>query len=1366
MSAANRSRRLISGSPLALTVASLLFFSFFLACAGQGDINRVQPDAIQKSLFMNADGSPRTFYYRKTTIGVPPTSAYSFEGLMGDMYKVRFDIRKEYLVGYRSYDYAPGSENPTTGGTNNTDTPFLIYKITSHFDVKREYNAATGEETNVISENTTDRGWEQRAYMRVDWSQNLAEGTEPDLTDPMYYLLYAHKLDTGYAIGTDDSSLTNPDRPIIHADYIDWVSKEQRTPDLLGCYKQFGADDEVGPFGCGPAEITYRNSLLPVPASEYEPLTYPDRELIRDTDGTPIRMAFGGPTGIIPCTSDALKANGLSGDDCTEAGLDKFAKFGFFRTVLPTYDRQVGATQEGREYYINRWNIWQETIAKDEKGNPIIDANGVPARIKITDRKTRTITYYMNPEFPDDPALRAMAATVVNDWNTAMKETVAGLILTAPTNATPSIPQIQDRAKTLPDIIVLKENDCNLANVNAFLTANPDVKSSIEARDTNHVLDLDNLQAADLLKACTALEVVTENRREGDTNHPKFTWERNGDLRYSFVHWVDRPQVQGPLGYGPSSADPETGEIISAGAYLYGAALDIYTKFAVDSVRLANMQLSTDDLLSGKTISDVLAESAKASKARLGERMTDAARAEVQARLKALGPTRDARLVSVGAGIDDTPIKAVKGTAAEKLLLNDDVLPAVLRGYRPGDAVPGDAFDQAMAKPWLSSQAREDRRARFQNFAQHGCVYMAEFADDAILGTALELDKMGLSPDQMFTELRKRIFRGLTDHEVGHTMGLRHNFAASTDALNYDDQFWNIRSTVADPTKWDSDYKISEYSYASVMDYGARFNSDIQGLGKYDTAAIRFGYGQLFDLIVQSDDSSFSLANKITLWDYSSLPIITGAATSTQNEKFNSAATTVARYDDFIAMWTQQFRALKTNPNAYITVYRERPYKFCEDMFEGNLDCKTWDRGANQQEVVSNVTEQFRNYYAFNAYRRGRTNWDIDLYLTRLQERYFNRYSEAFQFFFFLSDYLQYDLGADLFLASVDSLNAIAAILQAPEPGLHCPTATSPTIATFPVDSNTGYIDSSICLPGKPKLDIELPDAKPFYINFSDDYYYTFTRVGSLLEKLQALNALTSTEARFFRVDELSDVAARSSINYYRVFRDEMVKLLSGVIRDDPANYAATFGGTTAAPTYQPMPVIDLDTFGYVNPPTPGYAQPGAVHIETPVNKSIRYWALLFGLGRLGSSWDFTLDFQNFLAIGVKGADDDFVTNNPAAVIEYTHPETGIVFRATTNGGGAATNIGKQLLDELNAITGTAGTTTGTIPTTITSYSDGTPLPNWYAAKKKLDDAAAGTDQDVYNAAHSLFNYVNQLVGYRIDLIGDIRMFRKLLLLP
>ena len=71
MSAAT-SRRLFSRSLLAVPLAGLLLS----ACAGQGDINRVQPDAIDKSIFFKDDGSPRVFYYRKTITGVPPTNAY------------------------------------------------------------------------------------------------------------------------------------------------------------------------------------------------------------------------------------------------------------------------------------------------------------------------------------------------------------------------------------------------------------------------------------------------------------------------------------------------------------------------------------------------------------------------------------------------------------------------------------------------------------------------------------------------------------------------------------------------------------------------------------------------------------------------------------------------------------------------------------------------------------------------------------------------------------------------------------------------------------------------------------------------------------------------------------------------------------------------------------------------------------------------------------------------------------------------------------------------------------------------------------------------------------------------------------------
>src|SRR6185369_5277881 len=158
-----------------------------------------------------------------------------------------------------------------------------------------------------------------------------------------------------------------------------------------------------------------------------------------------------------------------------------------------------------------------------------------------------------------------------------------------------------------------------------------------------------------------------------------------------------------------------------------------------------------------------------------------------------------------------------------------------------------DQINRASPATWLSDSARAARQSRFQRLAMNGCIYMGEFADDGIIGLALKLKDRQLSGDALFKNLRTLIFRGLADHEMGHTMGLRHNFSGSTDALNYGDDFWRIRSTTPQ-TEWENN-SLSEYQYSTVMDYGSRFNSDVNGLGKYDMAAIRFGYGQLVDVM-------------------------------------------------------------------------------------------------------------------------------------------------------------------------------------------------------------------------------------------------------------------------------------------------------------------------------------------------------------------------------------------------------------------------------------------------------------------------------------------------------------------------------------
>ncbi len=1074
-----------------------------------------------------------------------------------------------------------------------------------------------------------------------------------------------------------------------------------------------------------------------MPASEYEPLAYPDNQKLFQPDGTPIQFATDNYGRTINCDSADLAKAGLSGADCQPAQVGQFSKFGFFRTVRQGYNAQVGSTTQARDYLINRWNIWQSTIQRDASGNPITDANDNPVRLPYAERTTRTITYYTNPEFPDDPDLWNQAAAVVSDWDTALRMTVAGLAYTEKNpGKSIAMADLQTAANTLPKIVVLKHNDCEFANVQKFMSAHPDVVDLVKQQVSTGTLDIENFAAADLEKACSALQAVTASLPAGDERH--FQWERNGDLRYSFIYWIDRPQPSGPLGYGPSSADPETGEIVSASAYIYGASLDNYAQFAVDSIQLANGNLDPDDLLSGKTITDVLAETSNNKQLRKKEALSPANRSAAYARFKALGSQAN-RLVKVGAGIDDQAVSRIAGTQLQNLLFNDDLLPGVVPGYKPGDTPPANVMGLAMGEEWLSSQAREARKARQQTLSENGCFYMAEFADDAILGTALKYDQLKLSPSDMFKALRVAIFRGLTDHEMGHTMGLRHNFAASTDALNYGDEFWQ---TYTDPTMTDvqKDVADAEYQYASVMDYGARFNTDIQGLGKYDMAAIRFGYGQLVDLIPQANENLWTgLANDIILNDYSRLPAMLGTG-PTDISAMDSSGTTVAAYkDDINSLFSSSALPLP-----------ERPYKFCSDEFEGNFDCKTWDRGANQQEIVGDVTDSFRNYYVFNAYKRGRTTWQIDNYLNRLESHYFNKYTEAFQFFYYFGDQLAgTDFGDDLALASVDALNALGSILETPEPGLHCQTAYSPTVLTEPSLPDD-------CSTTTPSYTFNLPDAKPYYIEFSNDFYYQIQRVGSLYEKLEALFTLTTTEARFFRIDTFAD-ANRYSINFYQIFRDQMVSLLSGVIRNDPSSYGATWNeGIT------PTPVVDLTTYGVLNPPVPLYAQPGVPRIDTPVNLTIRYWTLLLALARLGSTWDATLDFQNYLVVAVKGSDDDFTLDPKAKVVEYTHPETGVIYRAPD--ASTPRNIGAQILDELASITGTSGVA-GTIPAKYGTYSDGSPLPDWYTAKAAVDAAAAGTDQTAYQNALATLSVVEQVLEYRVDLISDIRLFRKQMML-
>jgi hypothetical protein len=189
------------------------------------------------------------------------------------------------------------------------------------------------------------------------------------------------------------------------------------------------------------------------------------------------------------------------------------------------------------------------------------------------------------------------------------------------------------------------------------------------------------------------------------------------------------------------------------------------------------------------------------------------------------------------------------------------------------------------------NQAREEKLQRFEAFGYD----FEPFSYNVIEGEGERYK--GKSGAEIYKDLRDRIFIAVTLHEVGHNMGLRHNFRATFDAMNYFPGYWKARDAAAnadhpndkvngharlyarsnpkgvwapselasvpmDDTSWTKTSGASVgptsalgLQYSSIMDYGAAFNTDLAGLGHYDAAAIKYGYANYVEVFTDAASS-------------------------------------------------------------------------------------------------------------------------------------------------------------------------------------------------------------------------------------------------------------------------------------------------------------------------------------------------------------------------------------------------------------------------------------------------------------------------------------------------------------------------------
>jgi hypothetical protein len=1251
----------------------------------QPPVNRVQPNVTRKTDLLGDD-----WYFLSTVVDTPYSTDFTFVGEQGELERVRWEIQEEFLVARRSYENVAGSEpEGINGTTDSAGAPLAIYAIQSHFDIRRQYNPVTGEELNVVEENTTDNPWNLREYMRVDWSKNL-------VTDPNFLMLQR------YFDG-------------LEMEPVAWHVQDPESPNAPH-FERIDPTDETSALGY--MEITNKMFVRPT-TLELWGLTIPSCILFQFIDGNPVDCA---PTEITVRNS-FLRVEDRDYQPNAYSG-DRMDRFGYFITERPGYDRSYGLVEPIRYRFANRHNLWMESHKRDADGALVActeDAQCADGRgsvcdldlgrarralnadgriegactIPYRDREVRPVVYYTSSNFPADliPDMRMLE----EQWNGPFVETISSL----------------------------RENEC---------MANGDSDCASQRTRPDH----------------QQMYVVCESPvQEGapEACGPVGTEARIGDLRHHLIGYVNEPHRSSPLGYGPSAADPETGEIIMANAFVYGAGVDSYATLARDIVALINGDLTEDDVSSGAPVDAFVARMSAAtgadeqnthvvaitpeaiervnaamdfsyirSEAARGSRGAPESPAEALERVRE-ATTRLGATNAFGGGLErgNAAIERLQGTEIERLMVNRDA--RAMAGIDPN--LPVDDAIIAQASPLrgmrLDQRVALDRaRARLQESA--GLDY-GDFADEGLLGLARAVARAvaergtinwhgveyavtgsdgSVDYEAIRDMLRHPIMSGLTLHEVGHTLGLRHNFSGSFDSLNYAPEYWELRDDgtmrprLYDPmTASENDGRIAEHAYSTVMDYGQNFVvTDAAGIGHYDHAAIKMGYGDLVEVFESVEDESefawfafiqnagwpvpltfgWATGGNMSAYTYTEIPSMVGGDVSALEERSDVPYSSLVT-QGFLDRSGIDFPS--ADPSGRIAV----PYRFCSDeQADLSPGCYRYDSGADAYESVQSVIDSYWNYYIFNNFRRRRIGFNVSGTASRIHGRYFEKLQRANQTYALYRGVFQdafgdspgYDAfwtaerGMGGYTAAVGSAyQTLLRVVTAPEPGGY--------------SSDVRGDGTTALLPGGREASVDGYDGR--YLETTWDFdagYFWFDqleRVGYFYDKVLALEVLTDPTTYFLGRDTDADIR-RYQLNFASTFGPSMTRFFGGLLGEDWATIAPRVeGGTVVYPD-----ALEIEEGNM--PGTP---------LAPNASFSIQLYATVFGMAYISQTYD--QQYLNHSRIWVQGGAEEVDIDPSLPLVEYTDPRSGLTYAAVSYLEGTVEHgVGAQLINRAQTL--------------------------------------------------------------------------------
>lgn len=408
-----------------------------------------------------------------------------------------------------------------------------------------------------------------------------------------------------------------------------------------------------------------------------------------------------------------------------------------------------------------------------------------------------------------------------------------------------------------------------------------------------------------------------------------------GDIRKNTIVMVEEPVNYGILGYGPTAANPRTGQIVHGRTAMYLGVIKTGISRAYDEIikekTIAKeivknpIELSPELLKSQipdmkMTISDY-----KQIRSVVDKSISDNTALPVKSKTPAAGQVLSAKK-SLNKKIDiDHPVNLSKlrhaATHHHERRLSIKNIQMMLNEE--------------------SKDSLEAQSIRDQVMSTH-CFFSI---DDLNVKNSIEeevervITEVGLKPwAQLSEEEKVKVIDVLIPfvwvptlvHELGHNLGLRHNFAGSEDKPN----FYSKEELAEMGMKRD-------FAYSSVMDYGYRATNELQIMGKYDVAALRFGYAEQIEL---------------------------------QNGKLQSLA-------DY-----RKSPGEANNP--------PKDFKYCTDEHvDVNPNCNRFDEGTNLVEMTKHFIQMHEDMYSKRNFRNELRNfslYDEPKYISRVQNIMFN----------------------------------------------------------------------------------------------------------------------------------------------------------------------------------------------------------------------------------------------------------------------------------------------------------------------------------------------------------------------------------------